>query len=184
MSKSSKIAIANMVLLTIIMLLAWFGIFSFEMILPYQWHKFLHLAGVVVFLGNVILGPLWFYLSLRDNNIETVKFTFNLLVAFDIYITAPSIFLVVINGLYLGSAIGGIENVDWLKHSVYSLIILWIFIIPILILQDKMVIHIKKGDITSQAFKQLKTKWMTIGLISFVPLVYICYMMVFKNISI
>lgn len=184
MSNSSKISIANMALLTVIMLLTWLGVFSFEMILPYRWHKFLHLAGVVVFLGNVILGPLWVVLSLKEKQIETVKFTFKLLQAFDIYVTAPSIFMVVINGLYLGSAIGGIENVVWLKHSVYSLIILWIFIIPILIVQDKMAIHIEKGDITSQAFKQLKTKWMAIGLISFVPLVYICYMMVFKSISI
>lgn len=173
-----------MVLLTVIMLLTWLGVFSFEMILPYRWHKFLHLAGVVVFLGNVILGPLWVVLSLKEKQVETVKFTFKLLQAFDIYVTSPSIFVVVINGLYLGSAIGGIENIVWLKHSVYSLIILWIFIIPILIVQDKMARHIEKGDITSQAFKQLKTKWMAIGLISFVPLVYICYMMVFKSISI
>lgn len=172
-----------MIMLTVIMLLTWLGVFSFDLILPYRWHKFLHLAGVVVFLGNVILGPLWVVLSLSQQKLQTVRFTFNMLQAFDIYITAPSIFITVINGLYLGSALGGIENLNWLRYSVYSLLLLWIFIIPILIIQDKMAKHIENGDIKSKSFDQLKKSWMIIGLVSFIPIVYICYMMIFKSIT-
>ena len=182
MSKVAKISIANMLFLSLLMGCAWFGVFDFDPILPYRWHKFLHLAGVVVFLGDVILGPLWVVLSLKNEGLETVQFTFKTLQKFDVYITAPSVAMVVINGMYMGNVFGGIAHSDWLKHSVYSLVVLWLLIIPILLVQDKMDRLITSGTIKGEDFKKLKLKWMAIGLLSFLPIVYICYMMVFKSV--
>lgn len=164
------------------MLLAWSNTLTFDLVLPYRWHKFLHLAGVVVFLGNVILGPLWVTFAFETKRIETIRFSFNLLQKLDIYITAPSVFMVVVNGLYMGNMFGGVSSMDWLKHSVYSLILLWLFIIPILIVQDKIGKLLHEGDFESKAFLKLKKIWMAIGFFSFLPIVYICYMMVFKTI--
>lgn len=182
MSTVAKISIANMFFLTLLMGCAWFGIFSFEPIVSYRWHKFLHLAGVVVFLGNVILGPLWVVLSLKSKHIKTIQFTFKTLQRFDLYITAPSIAMVVINGLYMADVFGGVANSAWLRHSVYSLVFLWLLILPILVIQDKMDRLIKTGEIEGVAFDSLKFKWMVMGLVSFLPLVYICYLMVFKSV--
>ena len=33
---------------------------------PYQWHVFLHIAGAVVFLGNIIVTGVWMLLAERD----------------------------------------------------------------------------------------------------------------------
>lgn len=183
MSKASIISIANMLFLSLLMACAYWGVFSFDAVLPYRWHKFLHLAGVVVFLGNVILGPLWVVLSFKTEKIDTIKFTFKTLQEFDIYITAPSVAMVVINGLYMGNVFGGVANSDWLKHSVFSLLVLWFMIVPILLVQDKMGKLIANGDFQSKAFNGLKKEWMAAGLFSFLPIVYICYMMVFKSID-
>lgn len=182
MSKASIISISNMLLLTVIMMLAWSKVLSFDLVLSYRWHKFLHLAGVVVFLGNVILGPLWVVLALKTEKIDTVRFCFKTIQEFDIYITAPSVFLLIINGLYMSNVFGGIGDSDWLKHTVYSLVLLWVLIIPILIIQEKMDKLILDGDIKSKAFLKLQRNWMLIGMFSFLPIVYICFMMVFKTI--
>ena len=182
MSRVSIISISNMLLLTIIMMLAWFEILSFDLLFTYRWHKFLHLAGVVVFLGNVVLGPLWVALALKSKNIDTVRFCFKTLQEFDIYITAPSVFLLIINGLYMANVFGGVGESDWLRHTVYSLIVLWGLIIPILVIQEKMDKKIGDGDITSDSFLRLKNTWVLIGVVSFFPIIYICFMMIFKTI--
>lgn len=182
MSKATVLSLINTILLIGFILCAYSGVLDFTPVLPYQWHKLLHIVGAILFLGNVIIGPLWVSLAILSKEHNIIRFSFKMLVLTDIFITLPAMILIVINGLFMSSIYGDFStNPAWLIHSIYSLFALWIFVIPILFIQDKMQKLIDINQSQTPLFKKLTVWWITIGAISFMPLITICYLMIMKT---
>src|SRR6266540_741565 len=67
--------------------------------LPYAWHKWLHVLGAVLFLGNIIVTGFWMLLAERNGNEPSIRFAAIGVNWADVFFTAPGVILLLGNGL-------------------------------------------------------------------------------------
>lgn len=67
----------------------------------YQWHVFMHIAGAVVFLGNIIVTGVWMLLAERTRSIPVIHFSAKAVIRADFLFTLPGVLLLVINGVVM-----------------------------------------------------------------------------------
>jgi len=133
-----------------------------------------------MFIGNVFVGPVWLLMALKSKNSEIIKFAFGMLLFTDIVITIPGMDLAVVNGLFLSSVLGGVNSQPWLQSSVISLFALWILVLPILLIQDKLQNLALAGETDSPTFRKIFMFWIATGGLSLIPVGFIFIHMIFK----
>lgn len=158
------------------------GILSFEMPFSYAWHKLLHVSGVVMCVGNMIAGPVWFSYAYYSKDLKLLKFAGKLLQITDLWITIPGMTITVINGLYLSSVYGGTKNQPWLHYSIVLLILMWIITLPLIYLQEKMYRLIDENPVDQKKIDKHIIVWSITGVAVMIPVCIIFYLMVFKTV--
>lgn len=103
-------------------------------LLPYSWHKFLHIVEAAVFLGNIIVAGAWMALAEQTRDHRTLGFAAEAVNGADMFFTAPGIFLLMTNGMTMSIAVDALPNFRWVV-AVLGLFILsgivWaVFLIP------------------------------------------------------
>ena len=68
---------------------------------PYRWHTFLHIAGAVVFLGNIIVTAAWMFMAERTHSANVIHFSAKAVIRADLLFTLPGVLLVLLNGLVM-----------------------------------------------------------------------------------
>lgn len=143
---------------------------------PYPVHKALHLAGVVLLMGNLSVGPGWLsYAWYRDR--PSLPFAVRALVAMDLWFTAPGIVLTMINGLWLASQWGGIGGTPWLASSVWALACAWALVPPALYWQERVASTAPEGG---PAFERALVWWSVWGTLAMVPMMAAFWWMIAK----
>ncbi len=82
--------------------------------LPYPWHKLLHIAGAVLFLGNIIVTAVWMALAEQTENQATLHFAAKAVSWADVFFTAPGILLLLTNGQIMARVAWGGLSASWL----------------------------------------------------------------------
>ncbi len=82
--------------------------------LPYQWHKLLHIAGAILFLGNIIVTAVWLVLAEQTRNQATLHFAAKAVSWADVFFTAPGILLLFANGQIMAQAAWGGVSASWI----------------------------------------------------------------------
>jgi len=181
LTSATKISILNGILLILLTLAEFSGILQFSLIFTYQWHKILHILGLILFMGNMIIGPVWFMYAFYSKDKTLLKFANRLLQLTDLYITIPGLDLTIINGLFLASIYGGSKNQTWLYYSIILLLIMWLISIPLIYIQEKIYKSIGKETINLKSTNRLLIIWGIIGTLVMIPPTLIFYLMVFKT---
>lgn len=83
-------------------------------LLPRGQHRLLHLAGSVIFLGNVAAGALGFTLATISRSTPVLAFAVRAVNLADVALTAPGALLLVVNGAALAPAWGGVRHTPWM----------------------------------------------------------------------
>ena len=83
-------------------------------LLPYQWHKLLHIVGATLFLGNTVVTAVWMALAAQTNNTATLHFAVKAVNWADVFFTAPGILLLLANGQIMATAAWGGMGASWL----------------------------------------------------------------------
>ncbi|MHB8179163.1 MAG: DUF2269 family protein [Vulcanimicrobiaceae bacterium] len=96
-----------------VLLLALLSIARYPVLLPYAWHKMLHIFGVVIFMGNIIVTGAWMYLAERNGQAATLHFAARVVNWADVFFTAPGILLILVNGLIMATRWGGLGT-SWI----------------------------------------------------------------------
>lgn len=182
LTKITQISIINGLILLLLTLSEFFGLLKFNLVLSYQWHKILHIFGVILFMGNMIVGPFWFLFAYYSKDKTLLKFANRLLQLTDLYLTIPGVALTVLNGLYLASFFGGTRNQPWLFYSIISLFIMWALSIPLIYFQEKMYTTIANEPDNDSKINKLLVRWGILGTIVMIPPTYVFYLMVVKAI--
>ncbi len=83
----------------------------------YTWLKFLHVFGVVLFVGNVITAALWKTRADRSGDLATVAFAQRTVALADWAFTLPGVLLVLIGGYGMAAKrpwpLHGIGWLEW-----------------------------------------------------------------------
>ncbi|MEK7434891.1 MAG: DUF2269 family protein [Cyanobacteriota bacterium] len=181
-SKVSKISLLNGIVLVFLTLLEFLDILKYNLIFSYNTHKILHITGVVLFMGNMIVGPFWFLFAYYSKDKSILRFANKVLQLTDICFTIPGIFITIINGLCLASVFGGTKNQPWLFYSIILLFIMSGLSIPLIYIQEKLYNVIENESANEEKINKWLVIWGIIGTIVTIPATIIFYLMITKNI--
>ena len=145
----------------------------------------LHVLGVVIFLGNIIVTAVWKVLADRTRNPAIVAYAQRLVTITDIAFTATGVVLIIVSGQVLADDFGGVfSGPSWLTLG-WSLFIasgvIWVAIlIPIQVKQARLAKHFGDEGTIPERYWRLAMLWYVFGgIATLLPLVNI-YLMVFK----
>lgn len=101
-------------------------------VLPRAVHRLLHIAGAIIFLGNITVGALWFGLAVASRKSEWFHFAARLINVTDLAFTGVGLILLLWNAAVLAGAYGNLFAVGWLKWAlIYFTMtgVLWMFVL-------------------------------------------------------
>ena len=85
---------------------------------PYRWHTFMHIAGAVVFLGNIIVTAAWMLMAERTRSVNVIHFSAKAVIRADVLFTLPGVLLLLINGFVMVFASwggwGAFHQLSWI----------------------------------------------------------------------
>ncbi len=145
--------------------------------------KSIHILGVVLFLGNIIVSGLWRLAAEKSKDFAVIKQSLKLINFTDLVFTVPGIILIIGSGHPLASKIGGIGAHPWIYHS-YALmtVSILIWMIGLLPIQRKQYQLLKMDSIDSHlspVFTKLTVWWTILGVVATaLPLIAMVLMVV------
>ena len=150
----------------------------------YQLLKSLHLLGVVIFLGNIIVTALWKVLADRTRSPSIVAYAQRLVTITDFAFTAAGVLLIVVTGKMMATQFGGLNQVLWLSWG-WGLFIasglIWVLIlIPVQFKQAKMAKAFSAEGRIPENYWVLSKFWGIFGAIATILPLANLYFMVFK----
>lgn len=144
--------------------------------------KLLHILGVVLLLGNLIISAVWRFMAQKVEEKSIHTFSVKLIQRTDLLFTLPGVILIGVTGHLLSGNLGGIGAHPWIYHS-YALltvsVVIWLAaLVPIQRKQLKLLNEahsIKEAGVRYQALN----KWWAIlgGIATLLPLIAL-YLMV------
>lgn len=183
MHKSTKFLIGENIVLFISSALLTPALMGQQISLPftYSWHKWLHILGVVIFLGNIVVTGFWMFLIERSKNEEFIKKGVLFTNWADVFFTAPGVILVMVNGALLSQGFGGVMSALWIQIAVglfgLSGIIWWIYLIPV---QNKLALIAESSSPLGSEFYNLLHRWYFWGIVAIIIPVISMILMVLK----
>lgn len=85
----------------------------------YPFLKLLHVAAVIIFLGNIITGHFWMHLAVRSRDLRIMRHSVNGIMRSDKIFTIPAVFIIIIAGI-LAAFYGNIPvlRTGWILWSI------------------------------------------------------------------
>ncbi|TGO02060.1 membrane protein [Candidatus Thiomargarita nelsonii] len=148
--------------------------------------KSLHLLGVIIFIGNIIVTGWWKVMADRTKNPLIIAFAQRQVTLTDYIFTTGGVILILVTGI--GNAVlhdMDYLNIVWLAWGFWLFIlsgVIWaLILIPIQIKQAKMSQQFSKDGLIPDNYWHLGRLWLFFGILAtLLPLLNI-YWMVFKN---
>jgi uncharacterized membrane protein len=155
------------------------------LMLTYQVFKMLHVLGIVLFLGNIIVTGVWKYRADLTARPQVIAFAQRLVTLTDWIFTFGGVILILIGGFGMAGVAGlEIATTSWLRLGLALFIasgIIWAAIlIPIQIAQARLARTFENGGEIPERYWRLNRRWYIWGALATVlPLLNI-YVMIQK----
>jgi uncharacterized membrane protein len=153
--------------------------------MSYNAFKVVHLFGVVIFLGNIIVTALWKVMADRTAKPAIIAYAQRLVTVTDWVFTAGGVLFILI-GAYGMAALAGLDlrGTPWLIWGQTLFIIsglIWVFIlIPTQIAQARQARAFADGNEIPESYWRHGRRWLIWGIIATVVPMANLYLMVFK----
>jgi uncharacterized membrane protein len=143
-----------------------------------------HVFGVVIFLGNIIVTGVWKTLADRTKEPHVVAYAQRLVIVTDIVFTAVGAALIALSGPILAEDLGGVGGPAWITWGLALFAgsgIIWVAVLlPIEFAQARLAKQFAAGGPIPDRYWQLSTRWAVFGTIAtLLPLANL-YFMIFK----
>lgn len=152
--------------------------------MSYQLLKSLHLLGVTLFLGNIIVTAVWKASADHSRNARIIAFAQRLVTITDTAFTALGAALIISTGLLMAGGHAAVFQTLWLRWGFMLFIasgLLWVLLlIPIQVRQAHLAHQFRQGGEVPPSYWRLARRWAIFGAIAtLLPLINL-YLMVFK----
>jgi len=143
-----------------------------------------HVTGVVIFIGNIVVTGVWKVLADRTREPAVVAYAQRLVTITDIAFTATGAALIAVSGPILADDLGGILGPAWLTLGLSFFAasgVIWAAVlIPIQVAQARMARRFSAEGSIPERYWRLSTLWAIFGAIAtLLPLANL-YLMVVK----
>jgi uncharacterized membrane protein len=145
----------------------------------------LHILGVVLFLGNIVVTAVWKALADRTRDPPVVAYAQRLVTITDVAFTATGVVLILVSGQVMADDYGGVfSGPTWLTVG-WSLFVasgvIWILaLVPIQVLQARLAREFRNAAAIPERYWRLSTLWAIFGSIATILPIGNLYFMVFK----
>jgi len=150
----------------------------------YQLLKSIHLLGVTIFLGNIIVTAVWKMLADKTKSPAIVAYAQRLVTLTDFAFTAVGVLLILVSGHLMAPNFGGIDAVYWLTFGWWLFIasgVIWVLIlIPLQVKQAKLAKDFVTKEEIPKLYWTLSKYWAIFGIIANILPLANLYFMVFK----
>lgn len=154
---------------------------GYPLLMPYEWHLFLHILGAILFMGNIVVTALWMFMAEQSRADVALRYAVRMVNWADVVFTAPGIFLLLTNGYIMAYAAWGGLTTSWIATALGLLIlsgIVWVaFLIP---LQNRLLRYANtSGDALPEQFTHTLRQWYIWGsVVTILPLLSLVLMAV------
>jgi uncharacterized membrane protein len=144
----------------------------------------LHILGVVLFLGNIIVTAVWKVLADRTKSPPVVAYAQRLVTRTDIAFTATGVILILVSGQVLAEDLGGVfGGPTWLTIGwslfVASGVIWAAALIPIEVMQARLARQFATEAVIPERYWRLSMLWSVFGAVATIlPLANLYFMVV------
>ena len=148
-----------------------------------SWHKFMHIFGAMLFLGNIVVTAVWMILAAMTNQRAVIHFAAKAVTQADLVFTIPGVLLILINGVTLAPAFGDgdVLGASWVVAALGLLTLSGvIWLVFLLRYQAQMIAVSGAGVWRSDDFKRVFLKWGIWGGIGTILPIISLVLMVFK----
>lgn len=153
--------------------------------MDYTFLKLIHLAAVVIFMGNIITGLFWMHIAVKTSDLKVIAFTMNGIIKADRYFTIPGVIIITTAGIF--SAIYGklpLVQTGWIFWSIVMFSISGLaFGFKVAPLQKKLVQLAVAGnpaDFDWESFRKVYRAWDIWGLVALLTPLAAFVMMILK----
>jgi len=152
----------------------------------YSLLKLLHLAAVIIFLGNIITGHFWMHIALQTRDVKIILHTVKGVIRSDRLFTVPGVILIITAGLL--AAISGslpVLRTGWIFWSIILFSISgFVFTLKLVPLQKKIYNLIVSQDVLNDSewlfLKKVYLDWVIWALIAMAVVAGALVMMILK----
>jgi uncharacterized membrane protein len=146
--------------------------------------KALHLLGMVLFLGNIIVTAVWKALADRTRSPQVIAYAQRLVTLTDVVFTGAGAALVLVTGLWMAPAFGGVAGARWLSWGLVLFAasgLIWVLVlIPVQVKQARIARALGPESAVPERYWRLSRTWMIFGVLATVLPLLNLYVMVFK----
>jgi uncharacterized membrane protein len=127
----------------------------------------MHIIGVVLFLGNILVTAVWKMLADRTRDAAVVAFAQRLVLTTDVAFTATGVVLILVSGQVMAEDFGGVFGPTWLTLGWSFFIasgVIWLTIlVPIELKQARLAREFRDGGVIPDRYWRLSTLWAIFG---------------------
>jgi len=154
-------------------------------LLSYTSFKIIHMLGIVLFLGNIIVTGVWKAFADRTRNAEVIAFAQRLVTLTDWAFTFGGAVLILVGGYGMASAAGyDLRSTSWLVWAQAAFLasgLIWVAIlIPVQIRQARLAEGFENGGAIPPLYWRLNRRWYFWGVLATLILLTNLYVMVAK----
>ena len=87
--------------------------------MEHTYFKLIHIAAVMIFLGNIITGLFWMRFAVKTKDLKIIRYTMGAIIKLDRYLTVPGVVVITAAGIF--AAIYGhfpILGTGWILWSI------------------------------------------------------------------
>lgn len=146
---------------------------------------FLHIFGVVIFLGNIATAAFWKVRADIKKDPKWIHHTVKNVMLADFIFTLPGLILIIASGVLMSVQAGySMDAFNWLTLSIFLFVLTGVLWLAILIpVQRSMIRHSARSienGIISTAYRKVSRYWAMVGIAATLLPVVILYLMVTK----
>ena len=146
--------------------------------------KSLHIVGVCLFIGNIIVSALWKVMADRTRSFSVVHFATRLVNVTDVVFTGLGVTLLLVTGHLLARYYGGVLSQPWILWSYVLFGIsgaIWLFVLVPIQLKQARLLRTSQQETIPDEYYRLARLWSWAGTVAtLVPLPAV-YLMVSKG---
>lgn len=146
--------------------------------------KSLHVFGVCLFIGNIIVSALWKVMADRTGSFPVVRFATRLVNLTDVLFTGLGVTLLLVTGHLLAGYYGGVLSQPWILWSYVLFSIsgaIWLFVLVPIQLKQARLLRTSSQEIIPDEYHRLARLWSLAGTVAtLVPLPAI-YLMISRG---
>lgn len=150
----------------------------------YLLFKMMHISGVIIFLGNIIITGFWKFLADLSHDWRIIAFSQRLVTYTDIIFTFLGVLIIAITGIQLSGNYGGYWDVPWIFWGLMFFIasgVIWILLlIPLQIKLHCIANTFNGSKPIPREYWFYETIWMIFGILATILPFITLYFMVFK----